>query len=448
MPLHPIDRSQRRPTPLQRSSGLGWVLLLGGSLAPRAVAAEPPNPYRLLDELAETLSTVENEYFEPTDGDRLLDSALRGLVAGLDPHSVYFSQQDLEIFEGDTSGRFGGVGVEVDFNAGQIVVIAPIDGSPAARAGLESGDVIVAIDGLAVQDKKPDELVRHMRGPVGSKVRLTVQKKNSGQMLELWLVREQIKVSSVRAQRLAGDVAYLRIKSFQDGTHAEMLQAWTELVRSGPLSGALLDLRNNPGGLVKEAVAVADEFLSSGLIYSTKHRGETQRSAEAHGGGAFTSGPLVVLVNEYSASAAELVAGALKDQRRAVLVGARTFGKGSVQTVLPLARGAALKLTTALYYTPSGKTLQARGVEPDLVVLPESSKVAPLAVLRESDLDGHIAAEPSAGVARNAEATRIPTTDDELHLGVARVIPLDPSTSRDSALRAAYEIVRGIRVAR
>lgn len=446
-----------------RAQGVLGLLLTGALGFARPAFAEergePPDPYQLLDDLGETLSTVENQYFEPVDSAELLDGALRGLVAGLDPHSNYFSVEDLDIFEGDTSGHFGGVGVEVDFSDGEIVVIAPVEGSPAARAGIVPGDVIIGIDGLSVQEKKPDELVRAMRGPIGSTVRIVV-KKASGELTELVLRREEIHVRSVNAVRLDGGIGYLRIKAFQEDTHDELLEALGGLLAAGPLSGILLDLRNNPGGLVREAEAVADEFLSGGVIYSMRHRGVVERSAEAHGGGAYTRGPLVVLVNEYSASAAELVSAALHDHRRAILVGTRTFGKGSVQTVLPLESGAAIKLTTALYYSPSGQTLQASGVSPDVTIEPEKAKGAVLPILRERDLEGHIEAQaerPSLaphGVpgendpahAAGPAPSVIPVSDDELLLGVARTVPADPSQSRDVALRAGWQIVRGEKV--
>lgn len=454
-------RRRRRFRSAGRLAGLVTVAALHSLATPggASAAGDPPNPYRLLDELGETLELVEGQYFEPTDTNQLIEGALRGLVGGLDPHSNYFSAEDLAIFEGDTSGRFGGIGVEVDFNAGEIVVIAPIEGSPAARAGIVSGDIIVGIDGLSVQEKKSDELVRAMRGPIGSRVRVIVKKSGRGELVELTLVREQIRVRSVKAARLLGGVGYLRIKAFQEDTHDEMLEALGELQRDGALSGLVLDLRNNPGGLVREAEAVADEFLGAGTIYSTRHRGVVERSAEAKSGGAFTRGPLVVLVNDYSASAAELVAAALKDHKRAWLVGTRTFGKGSVQTVLPLSSGSALKLTTALYYSPSGQTLQARGVAPDVVVEPERAKGSPLPILRERDLEGHISTSDreestsqtggaQAGAAPAAVPQAIPVTDAELHLGVAREVPEDPSQSRDLALRAAFELVTGGRVRR
>src|SRR5688572_29645288 len=392
---------------------------------------EPQDPYRLLDQLGQTLEAVEENYFEPVDRAELLEGALRGLVVGLDPHSSYFSPEDLAIFEGDTSGTFGGIGVEVDFRDGQVIVVAPVEGSPADRAGVRPGDVIVSLDGRPLDSDKPDEVVRLMRGQAGTPLRLSILVRETGVLRDVTLLRERISVKSVVSAELDDGIGYVRIKSFQDGTHRELLQAIGRMRKAGrPLEGLILDLRNNPGGLVREATAVADEFLSSGVVYSTRHRETVIRTVRAHTGGAYSTGPLVVLVNEFSASAAELLAGALKDQSRAVVVGARSFGKGSVQTLLPLGYGGALKLTTALYYTPRGSTLQARGVTPHVTVNPGYPEASSQLIVRESDLRGHIGREESnASMARAA-----PPTNDELHLGVARKVPRNPEDGPDLTL--------------
>lgn len=404
------------------------------------MADEETDPYELLDQIGQAISVVETEYFEPADQSELLEGALRGMMAGLDPHSAYFSRSDLQIFEGSTTGRFGGIGVEVEFDDGDVVVIAPVEGSPADRAGIKPGDHIVALDGRPLTDKKPHELVRMMRGDIGTELRLTIRTPGDSVLRDVLVRREEISVSSVHSTLMKGGIAYFRIKAFQDGTHRELMEAFGTLrEQSGHLNGVLLDLRNNPGGLVREATAVADEFLSGGVIYSTRHRNETLKVEKAHGGGAFASGSLVVLINEYSASAAELLAGALRDGRRAQLVGARTFGKGSVQTILNLGHGGALKLTTALYYTPSGRTVQALGIAPHLMVDPGYVTGPTFRVLKESDLEGHLMSERSSSDTQRGA----PPTNDELHLGVARNAPEDPTGSADIALRVAYDLVRG-----
>lgn len=423
-----------------------WALLTTLWVKEGIAQIHQTDPYELLDQLGQALSVVEREYHEPPDQSKLLSGALTGMVSELDPHSAFFDRRHLELFEGSTTGRFGGIGVEVEFADGEIIVIAPVEGSPADRAGIQPGDRIVALDGVPLGETKPNDIVLRMRGEIGSELRLSVRGEKSRTIREVVLIREQIAVASVRATLMKGGVAYLRIKAFQDGTHTELLKELGRLRRdAGQLNGVILDLRNNPGGLVREAAAVGDEFLTGGVIFSTRHRGKTLRVERARRGGAFARGALVVLVNEYSASAAELVAGALRDHGRARLVGAHTFGKGSVQTVLPLGHGGALKLTTALYYTPSGETVQAKGIAPHVAIDP-GYVAGTLKALRESDLDGHLdGSDPASappGSARQALEGAPPTTR-ELHLGVARKVPSDPTSSADLALRTAYRMVLG-----
>ena len=423
--------------------------------APRAAPAVQTDPYEVLAQIGHALELIEREYYEAPDQNKLEEGAIRGMLSGLDPHSSYFNKKDLSIFEGSTSGKFGGIGVEVEFADGQIIVIAPIEGSPADRAGVMPGDQIVAIDDQPLLDVPPHEVVGLMRGAIGSKLRLVIRQARDDQLRQIELLREQIAVASVRAQTMVGDVGYFRIKAFQDGTHREFLQSLAGMRKEGPISGLILDLRNNPGGLVRQATALADEFLNQGVIFSIRHRGRIVRREEAQKGGAYTTGGLAVLINEYSASAAELVAGALKDHGRAQLFGAQSFGKGSVQTLLPLTRGGALKLTTALYYTPSGRTTQALGVMPQHIIDPGYETGAALGALREEDLRGHLTdpevpsseAVPRDQVDPHPHGHRprgLPPTNEELHLGVARTVPLDPTDSSDVALCTAYLALLGL----
>lgn len=408
----------------------------------RPSKADQTDPYELLDQIGQALQVIEEEYFEPADQAELLDGAVRGMLQGLDPHSEYLSRSDLEIFEGSTTGQFGGIGVEVEFSGDEVIVIAPVEGSPADRAGIKPGDAVVALNGKPLIGIKPPDLVRLMRGELGTKLRLTIRNVSDKQLRDVVLLREKINVASVRPVLMKGGVAYFRIKAFQQGTHRELIRALGDILqRYGKPSGVVLDLRNNPGGLVSEATAVADEFLTEGTIYSTRHRGRILKESRAHSGGSFTRGPLVVLINEYSASAAELVAGALRDNGRAQLVGARTFGKGSVQTILDLSHGAALKLTTALYYTPSGQTVQARGVKPHVAVDPGYVTGPNVLVLKESDLEGHLLAADNE---QQDEGRGAPPTNEQLHLGVARLVPDDPSGGPDVALSVAYQIALGV----
>jgi len=434
-----------RVTALQMLAAL-LLLSAGPAWAKKPNTPREPvaDPYEVLDQMGEALQLIEEQYYEPADQAELLRGALRGMVGELDPHTSYFTPKERAIFEGSTSGKFGGIGVEVEFEDGEIIVIAPVEGSPAARAGIQPDDRIVALDGIPLSDIKPHEVVGMMRGRIGTKLTLTV--KSKGKFRKLSITREQISVSSVRGELLESDIAYFRIKAFQRNTHSEFLSALGDLREESPsLSGVILDLRNNPGGLVREATALADEFLSGGTIYTTRHRKKVLRRAEASSSGALTKGPIVVLINEYSASAAELVAGALKDRGRARVLGARSFGKGSVQTVLHLGHGGALKLTTALYYTPSGQTTQARGVTPHTFVDPGYDQGSQMRVLKESDLPGHLKDEEkkhSSIDAGRGEGRGAPPTNQELHLGVARRIEKDPSQSPDKALRAAYRLLR------
>jgi carboxyl-terminal processing protease len=433
----------------------------GGALTAHWAEATPSRetPYAMLEQLGRVLVLIENEYVEPVDRQRLMEGAIKGMVAELDPHSSYLPPQDWAIFQSDTEGRFGGVGVEVDFREEYVMVIAPIEGSPAERAGIKSGDHIVTIDNQSVQDKTPDELIRSMRGKPGTKVQIGIKRSGSDQILSFTLTREIIEVSSVADKLLKDDVAYIRIKQFQAGTHDELLKATARLKQESndQLQGVILDLRNNPGGLVDEAAAVADEFLTSGVIYTTRHREKVVDEVRANRGGALKRGPLVVLVNEYSASASELVAGALQDQRRGTLVGARTFGKGSVQTLLDLPGQAGLRLTTMRYYTPKGRIIQAKGVTPDVVVGAAYEADKSFGVIRESDLENHLPAVgppgsgPSpadAGVGETKQSEDAGAAEGdagtETHLGVARDIPFDPTGGSDFALSIGYQIVRGV----
>ncbi|MBX3184364.1 MAG: S41 family peptidase [Polyangiaceae bacterium] len=424
------------------------VAYLGGLSTQVGLAhasGEQDSPYALLGQLARVLVLIENQYVEPVDRARLLQGGIKGMVAELDPHSAYLPAQDYRQFQSDTEGRFGGVGVEIEFRDDQLLVLAPIEGSPAERAGIRPGDRIVSIDGREVRGRSTDELVKQMRGAPGTKVRLGVRREGRAAPLSFELTREVIQVTSVSHAWLDGQVAYLRVKAFQSGTHSELLRAIAALrsEAGGPISKVILDLRNNPGGLVDESSAVADEFLGGGAIYSVRHRGKVVSEVRANAGGALRSGAMVVLVNEYSASAAELVAGALQDQRRATIVGAPTFGKGSVQSILSLPGGAGLRLTTMRYYTPNGQAIQARGVKPDVLVQALRASETP-GIVREADLPNHLPAEGAPG-SQPAAKPAAPSEDAPgTYLGVAREVPKDPTGGPDVALSIGYQIVTGV----
>lgn len=429
-----------------RARGKGWfgrlglvaVAFLGGAVAARASDATGGReaPYAPLSQLARVLVQVENQYVDPVDRQRLLEGAIKGMVAELDPHSAYLPPREFAQFNEDTGGAFGGIGVEVDFRHQRVLVLAPIPGSPAARAGIRSGDELLAVDGKPLAGMASESIVRLMRGAPGTKVSLVVKKKDGGEPTTVELVRAEVQVRSVEGKRLVGDVGYVRLRQFQADTHRELLETLTALRRadSHPLTGIVLDLRNNPGGLVDQAEAVADELLEGGTVYTMRHRGKVLEEARARRGGALTDLPVVALVNEYSASSAELLVGALKDAGRALVVGAPTFGKGSVQTIYELPGATGLRLTTMRYYTPSGRAIQGRGVQPNVLVRYEEDG-ATLPVIREGDLDGALEMEPGTSEERAPEETvrgkkrpEIITLDD---------VASDPSKGDDVALQVA-----------
>jgi carboxyl-terminal processing protease len=366
------------------------------------------------------------------------------MVAELDPHSAYMPPEDNAVFRSDTEGAFGGVGLEVEQRDDRVIVIAPIEGSPADRAGIKPGDRILAVAGDSTRGAPFEQLMRRMRGQPGTTVEVVVITPGHDKERKLSLVREIIKVKSVVARRLAGDVAYLRIKQFQASTHAEMLEAVGRLRDGGkPIGSLVLDLRQNPGGLVDQAIAVADELLPGGVVYTTRARGKVIDEVTAGPGGALVATPLVVLVDEFSASASELVAGALQDNKRGTIVGARTFGKGSVQSILSLPNGAGMRLTTMRFFTPSGHVIQAEGITPDVLV--ERAGAEP--PVRERDVPGHLG--PDDGLPDHAPTPRpsrreatpdggAPDGDD----GITKNVPEDPSGGRDRALSVAFELAK------
>jgi carboxyl-terminal processing protease len=439
-----------------RLAGAGLIAAIAFAAGARSVsranattAAE--DPFFFIQQLAQVLVLVENEYVDPVDRERLIQGAITGMVAELDPHSAYLTPSDYTVFRSDTQGEFGGIGVEVDFRNDAVTIIAPIEGSPAANAGLRPGDVIVAINKESVQDKSSAELVRTMRGSAGTPILLTVRRAGRDKLLDFNLRREIIQVSSIASKSLDGNIAYLRIKQFQAGTHTELLQNLAARRNEQNIEGLILDLRNNPGGLVDEATQVADEFLRGGVIYSTRHRDEIVDEIVSSSVGAIQDTPMVVLVNEFSASASELLAGALQDNKRASVVGAQTFGKGSVQSIVDLPGGAGLRLTTLRYYTPKGHAIQATGINPDVLVeaayVPDTS----FGIKREQDLTNHLPSERIPGVPKSRTQTIKPMTQQiedlatsPTYMGVAKTIPKDPTGGPDFALSIGYQIVRGI----
>jgi carboxyl-terminal processing protease len=399
---------QRRCRAVLACTSYGFAIcavLLTAAAGARADEAAGAGPYPRLATFARALAHIENSYVGEVDQDALIEGAIRGMLKVLDPHSAYLDPKQLRLLESDTEGRFGGVGVEIDLSDGWLTVVRVMPQGPAARAGLLPGDRFLTIEGNSARDLPFDEAIEKMRGEPGTQVHITLRRRGVPEAVAVTLTREIIAVEAVTARVLPDRVVYVQLREFQENTAADLRRVLDEAVErtaaQGGVRGVLLDLRDNPGGLLSSAVLVADEFLSDGVIVSTRARGgKLLRENRATAGGTRPGWPLVLLVNGYSASASEIVAGALHDHKRAVLVGTRTFGKGSVQNVIDLPDGSALKLTTALYYTPSGSSIQAKGIEPDVVVEQLDSKVLHEArlgggELTEASLEGHLLVGPT-----------------------------------------------------
>jgi carboxyl-terminal processing protease len=401
-------------------------VLLAGSAARAAVS----DTYRELNLFGDVFERVRADYVERPEDSKLVESAINGMLAGLDPHSSYMDPKSFRDMQVQTRGEFGGLGIEVTMEDGLVKVVAPIDETPAAKAGVMANDIITHLDNEAVQGLTLNQAVDKMRGPVNTKIKLTIMRKGADKPIEVSIVRDIIRVKSVRWRPQGGDVGYIRVTQFNEQTTDGLKQAITDLnaqLGADKIKGYVLDLRNNPGGLLDQAISVSDTFLEKGEIVSTRGRNpeETQRF-NARPGDLIKTKPLIVLINGGSASASEIVAGALQDHKRATLIGTRSFGKGSVQTIIPLGAGnGALRLTTARYYTPSGRSIQAKGISPDIEVLqdvPDNLK-AQTDSKGEASLRGHLKAE-------GAEET-----------GSQSYVP--PNESDDKAIKMALDLLRG-----
>lgn len=333
---------------------------------------EKANTYELLNLFGEVMERAKNSYVEDVEDKKLIESAINGMLVSLDPHSSYLDAQSFKYMNEQTKGKFGGLGIEVTMEQGVVKVVSPIDDTPASRAGLKPGDYIVNIGGENVMGMTLNDAVDKMRGKVGTKVKLNIRRLNE-KPFDVTLKREEIKIQSVKNNIKAGDVAYVRISSFSEDVDSNVKKAIKKAEKDlkGKLKGIVLDVRNNPGGLLDQAVGVSDLFLNQGEIVSTRSRNEEDTVRYSAKSGDIAEGlPIVVIINDGSASASEIVAGALQDHKRAVILGEKSFGKGSVQTVVPLGKYGAMRLTTARYYTPSGRSIQAKGIEPDVEVHP------------------------------------------------------------------------------
>ncbi|MEW6264392.1 MAG: S41 family peptidase [Thermodesulfobacteriota bacterium] len=376
------------------------ILLVGLLIAPGRLTAQENNrstqedTYAKIKVLSLVLHEIQKKYVEDTKPEELIYGAIRGMLRTLDPHSAFMTPEEMKDFQVETRGSFSGVGIEITIKDGLPVVVSPIEGSPAHKAGLQVGDQILKIDGASTKDMTLLDVVRRIRGPQGSTVVLTVVHEGEQKPLDVPIVRAVIPLRSVRYEVLEKGYGYIRVTNFQGDTADAVEKALTALQsETPPLKGLILDLRSNPGGLLDQSVRTASHFLKSGgLVVYTKGKIEEQNmELKASGGTRARDFPMVVLVNEGSASASEIVAGALQDHKRALVVGAKTFGKGSVQTIIPLPDGSGLRLTTARYYTPLGRSIQATGINPDVLVPSRLSRRGK--VLREKDLDQHLTGE-------------------------------------------------------
>jgi carboxyl-terminal processing protease len=437
--------AQRKGRPIMRRIShvlLGAVIGSGltvlaiqppSALVAAAKAAASTDTYSQLNLFGDVFARIKSGYVEKPDDAKLVEGAINGMIASLDPHSRYMNEKAWRDMQETTSGEFGGLGIEVTMEGGLVKVVAPMDETPAAKAGIMSGDLITGIDDAVVQGLTLEQAVAKMKGPINTKTRLKIMRKGAEQPVDISIVREIIRVRPVRYRTEGGDIGYVRITTFNEQTTDGLRKAIADISKQIPtekLAGYVVDLRNNPGGLLDQAVSVSSAFMARGEVVSTRGRTpeETQRFT-ARAGDLIKGKPLVVLINGGSASASEIVAGALHDHKRATLIGTRTFGKGSVQTIIPLGPGkGAMALTTARYFTPSGSSIQAKGIAPDIEVLqdvPDELK-ARADTKGEASMRGHLSAD-------GAEQT-----------GSQAYVP--PLEKDDKALVAAYNLLRGVTV--
>ena len=433
---------------LRNGTWLGFVaaglvgLLFGIGMSVNA--DKNPNvslPIEDIRSLAQVIEHIKKSYVEEVDDQELLENAIDGMLSGLDPHSTYLKAEDFSDLREDTSGKFGGLGIEVQMDEnGYVRVVAPIDETPAARAGILAGDLITFLDGEQVKGLSLTEAVDIMRGDPGEPIVLTVVRKGVNKPLQIEIVRDVIKVTSIKSEVLEEEFGYIRIRQFQERTGQDLVAALKNLQKEAELKGLILDLRNNPGGVLSASVDVVDALLSEGLIVYTEGRVANSESKYF----ATSSNPsnnlsLVVLINGGSASASEIVAGALQDHKRAIIMGTQSFGKGSVQTILPLSEDRAIKLTTARYYTPNGRSIQAQGIVPDITVeRAKLTKQTGAEFYKEADLNGHLD-NPNG----NESGNEVSSKEREEEVSAEE----KPLSERDYQLYEALNLLKGIAIA-
>jgi carboxyl-terminal processing protease len=413
------------------AAAAGAALLLGMHPSVHGDTPNTEQTYKALNLFGDVFEVVRGNYVDAVPDDKLVEGAINGMLTALDPHSNYLNAKNFNDMKVQTRGEFGGLGIEVSMEAGLVKVVSPIDDTPAAHAGLKPGDLITNIDGSAVQGMTLPEAVEKMRGPINSDITLTIRRKGRDPF-DVKLTRANIKIQSVRSHLEGKDIGYIRVTSFNEQTDDGVNNAMKTLKQeaNNKLVGVVLDLRNNPGGLLDQAVSVSDDFLDRGEIVSTRgRRADDAQRYNARPGDIATGLPMAVLINGGSASASEIVAGALQDHHRAILIGTRSFGKGSVQTIIPLAGHGAMRLTTARYYTPSGRSIQAKGIDPDIVV--EAAKIE------------HPAASADS-TAKVSDAKSDNTDKDDTATEQNTVDPSIMGTNDDYQLARAVDMLRGI----
>lgn len=402
---------------------LSWVFLLLIVCPADVLSAEQDSSekdYRNLELFTDVFALIQSSYVEEADSQELIYGAVRGMLETLDPHSSFMTPEMYEDMQADTHGEFGGLGIEIAIKDRDLMVVAPIEGTPADRAGIKAGDRIVRINDQTTDTLEIMSAVRLMRGPVGEAVDLEIAREGESDLLPFTIVRDLIQIESIKSRMVDEGFGYIRISQFQERTGSDLREHLAQLQAAAdkPLAGLILDLRNNPGGLLDQAVSVSDLFLDEGLIVYTKGRDpEAQLEFKATAEDKGPDCPLVVLINGGSASASEIVAGALQDHGRAVIVGEQSFGKGSVQTIVPLGDDSGLRLTTSRYFTPSGRSIQARGIAPDINVTQVAEPHPELTrMMREKDLENHIEASPGASQKSTAEGTKAALPVEDLQL--------------------------------
>ncbi|QQG37417.1 MAG: S41 family peptidase [Micavibrio aeruginosavorus] len=420
---------------------------MAGESAQDTSVSSASNTYQQLNLFGDVFERVRDKYVDEVSDEKLIQYAINGMLMNLDPHSSYMDEKEFGDMQVQTRGEFGGLGIEVTMESGLVKVVSPIFDTPAYRAGVQAGDFITHLDDEAIVGLTLNEAVDKMRGKVGTPIKLTIRREEVAEAIEITLVRDIIKIESVKFELIGNDIGYIRITTFNQNTDTGVKKAFAEFSsnKDAKLRGIILDLRNNPGGLLDQAIAVSDLFLDKGEIVSTRgrHAQDTERDNSTPGD--ITNGlPIVVLINSGSASASEIVSGALQDHRRAIVVGTQSFGKGSVQTVIPLQGHGAMRLTTARYYTPSGRSIQAKGIEPDIVI--EQAKIETIKSerLSEADLRGALDNKKPDKAATESIVETVKNAEDSAKPDDKKDMKKLTNLQEDYQLARAVDLVRGV----